>query len=88
MQVIYDKFIDSTIIKISKSLNVMMNCDKVLILDHGRIIEFGQPYQLIQNSKGHLRKLIEQTDSANMFELIRMAESNFCKQNLNKQKQR
>lgn len=80
MQVIYEKFVDSTIIKISPYVNVIMKCEKAIILDHGRVIEFGHPYQLIQNSKGHLRKLLELTEPAIMFNLIRIAESNFCKQ--------
>lgn len=54
-----------------------MKCDKAAVLDHGRLIELGHPYQLVQNSKGLLRARLEQTSYANMFNLIRLAESNF-----------
>lgn len=77
MQVIYDKFISSTIIKVSSCLSTIMKCDKAAVLDHGRLIELGHPYQLVQNSKGLLRARLEQTSYANMFNLIRLAESNF-----------
>lgn len=57
-----------------------MKCDKAALLDHGRLIEFGHPYQLVQDSKGKLRALLEQTSHANMFDLIRSAELNFYQQ--------
>ena len=48
-EVIRHKFKDSTVLTIAHRLNTIMDCDKVLILDGGRMVEFDKPEILIQN---------------------------------------
>ena len=48
-QVIRHKFKDSTVLTIAHRLNTIMDYDKVLILDGGRMVEFDKPEILIQN---------------------------------------
>ena len=48
-QVIRHKFKDSTVLTIAHRLNTIMDYDKVLILDGGRVVEFDKPEILIQN---------------------------------------
>lgn len=46
-----EKFKDATILMIAHKLNTIMNCDKVLILDHGQLLEFGD-LQTLKNKEG------------------------------------
>ena len=48
-EVIRHKFKDSTVLTIAHCLNTIMDYDKVLILDGGRMLEFDKPEILIQN---------------------------------------
>ena len=48
-EVIRHKFKDSTVRTIAHRLNTIMDYDKVLILDGGRMVEFDKPEILIQN---------------------------------------
>ena len=48
-EVIRDKFNDSTVLTIAHRLNTIMNYDKVLVLDGGRVVEFDKPDVLIRN---------------------------------------
>ncbi|KAL9978313.1 hypothetical protein ACROYT_G015813 [Oculina patagonica] len=45
--VIRDKFKDSTVLTIAHRLNTIMDYDKVLVLDGGRVVEFDKPQVLI-----------------------------------------
>ena len=48
-EVIRHKFKDSTVLTIAHRPNTIMDYDKVLILDGGRMVEFDKPEILIQN---------------------------------------
>ena len=47
--VIRHKFKDSTVLTIAHRLNTIMDYDKVLVLDSGRVVEFDKPEVLIRN---------------------------------------
>ena len=49
-EVIRHKFKDSTVLTIAHRLNTIMDYDKVLVLDGGRVVEFDNPDVLIRNS--------------------------------------
>ena len=48
-EVIRYKFRDSTVLTIAHRLNTIMDYDKVLVLDGGRVVEFDKPEVLIRN---------------------------------------
>ena len=48
-EVIRHKFKDSTVLTIAHRLNTIMDYDKVLVLDAGRVVEFDKPEVLIRN---------------------------------------
>ena len=48
-EVIRHKFKDSTVLTIAHRLNTIMDYDKVLVLDGGRVVEFDNPDLLIRN---------------------------------------
>ena len=47
-EVIRHKFTDSTVLTIAHRLNTIMDYDKVLVLDGGRVVEFDKPEMLIE----------------------------------------
>lgn len=55
-----------TVITIAHRLHSVMSCDKVLVLDAGRIVEFDEPNTLMENSNGFLFKMVAEDGFVNM----------------------
>jgi ABC-type multidrug transport system fused ATPase/permease subunit len=49
----------STIITIAHRLQTIVDYDRVLVLDKGEVVEFGHPWELIQNEEGMFRGMCE-----------------------------
>jgi len=52
---------DTTVLTIAHRLNTIMDSDRVMVLDKGRIVEFDKPVNLLQNSKSHFTSMVEAT---------------------------
>ncbi|CAL8268154.1 unnamed protein product [Lota lota] len=63
-QTIRDKFGDCTVLTIAHRLNTVIHCDRILVLEAGRIREFDEPYALLQNRDGALYQMVQQTGGA------------------------
>ena len=61
--VIRDKFKDSTVLTIAHRLNTIMDYDKVLVLNSGRVVEFDKPEVLIRNG-GLFAELVEHANQS------------------------
>ncbi|XP_044019437.1 probable multidrug resistance-associated protein lethal(2)03659 [Aphidius gifuensis] len=55
------KFTDCTVVTIAHRLNTVMDSDKILVMDAGRVVEFDRPQVLLQNSHGAFTNMINQT---------------------------
>ncbi|KAK6910984.1 hypothetical protein I203_105019 [Kwoniella mangroviensis CBS 8507] len=52
---------DVQMIVIAHRLMTVCGLDKILVLDHGKVIEFGTPYELMQKENGSFRELCKQS---------------------------
>ncbi|KAJ5304146.1 uncharacterized protein N7443_003806 [Penicillium atrosanguineum] len=71
---------DSTIITIAHRLQTIIDYDKVLVLDHGRVIEFDHPWTLITKEGGLFRSMCD--NSGNMDVLLDGAKRAFAAKRL------
>ncbi|CAG8493108.1 3116_t:CDS:10 [Racocetra fulgida] len=56
-ETIREEFKDSTLLYITHRIETIMDYDKILVLDNGKIVEFDNPYTLLQNPDSELRKI-------------------------------
>ncbi|KAG0155381.1 hypothetical protein PDIDSM_06070 [Penicillium digitatum] len=56
-RVIREKFCNHTILAVAHKLDTILDFDRIVVLDAGRIIENGEPYALLTEPKSHFSKL-------------------------------
>ncbi|KAG8034821.1 hypothetical protein G9C98_007897 [Cotesia typhae] len=61
---IRNKFKDCTVLTIAHRLNTIMDSDRVLVMDNGRIVEFDHPHLLLKNKDGYFSKMLSETGKA------------------------
>ncbi|CAM1332829.1 ABCC4 (predicted) [Pycnogonum litorale] len=52
-------FKECTVITIAHRLNSVINCNRVMVMDHGRIVEFAPPKDLLENRHSQLFKFAQ-----------------------------
>ncbi|CAD8162932.1 unnamed protein product [Paramecium octaurelia] len=81
-QIIKDKFNDCTILTIAHRLNTIADYDRVLVLEDGKVLEQGHPYELLVqnpkistyiNSDSTFAKMVLQTGSKNSSQIYGIA---------------
>ncbi|CAI6360542.1 unnamed protein product [Macrosiphum euphorbiae] len=76
---IRNKFRFCTVLTIAHRLNTIMDSDKVLVMDFGKIIEFDHPYSLLKNTDGFFYKMVEETGKDTAYCLHSVASESFTK---------
>lgn len=61
-----------TVITIAHRLRTLMECDKILVLDHGNVLEFDTPLTLMRRETSSFRDLCRRSGEETI--LLRMAE--------------
>lgn len=72
-QTIRTKFENFTVLTVAHRLHTVMDCDRILVMESGRIAEIGQPHELLKNTNGHLRKLVDKTGESTSKVLEKLA---------------
>ena len=54
-----DIFADCTILTIAHRVNTIIDYDRVLVLDHGSVLEFDSPDELLRNPNSTFKSLVE-----------------------------
>jgi ATP-binding cassette subfamily C (CFTR/MRP) protein 4 len=63
-KVIREKFINCTTLTIAHRLDTVMDCDRIMMLRKGELIEFNEPHVLLQDPSSYLSKLVNHTGPA------------------------
>jgi len=74
-ETIRTKFNHCTVLTIAHRLNTVIDSDKILVMDKGRCIEFGTPYQLLNgdNNSSIFLGMVKQTGITNFSQLMSLA---------------
>ncbi len=75
------KFHSCTIVTIAHRLNTIADYDTVIVMEKGKVVEHGPPFQLLTNSpsdttitrKGLFAEMVQSTGQANSREIFRLA---------------
>lgn len=61
-ELITENFKDSTVLVVAHRLNTIINSDKVLVLDEGRVKEYDAPDALMKNPQSDFAKLLQELE--------------------------
>ncbi|KAH7910707.1 hypothetical protein BJ138DRAFT_73634 [Hygrophoropsis aurantiaca] len=61
---------DVTQIIIAHRLHTIIDADKIMVLDAGRLVEFGSPRELLQNDNGVLRALVDESGDKDVLYML------------------
>ncbi|KAH8334357.1 hypothetical protein KR059_009145 [Drosophila kikkawai] len=79
---IRNKFKECTVLTIAHRLNTIMDSDKVLVMDAGRVVEFGSPYELLtETSTKVFHGMVMQTGKSSFDHLLKVAHDASLKKN-------
>eukprot|EP00474_Spongospora_subterranea_P010231 CRZ10689.1 hypothetical protein [Spongospora subterranea] len=75
-----ENFADCTVLTIAHRLNTIIESDKILFMDQGRVAEFDRPSTLLNDENSAFYGLVAQTGPDSARKLTQMAQSKFARQ--------
>ena len=76
---IWDKFGHCTVLTIAHRLDTIIDSDRVLVLQHGKLVEFDHPHRLLDNNpEGHFGSMVDATGPAQASALRSNAEAAYA----------
>ncbi|GAB6023497.1 hypothetical protein CHUAL_008275 [Chamberlinius hualienensis] len=72
--VLRKRFHDCTILIIAHRLDTIIDVDRVMVLHEGRLLEFDEPFHLLQNEESSFSKLVSQTGKIATARLMNLAQ--------------
>ncbi|XP_023228577.1 multidrug resistance-associated protein 4-like [Centruroides sculpturatus] len=76
-KIIREKFKSCTVLTIAHRLHTIIDSDRVLVLDTGKLEAFDSPYALLKNVNGIFYNLVKKTGVTSMNELLKIAKEKY-----------
>ncbi|XP_069746450.1 ATP-binding cassette sub-family C member 4 isoform X3 [Narcine bancroftii] len=70
---IREKFELCTVLTIAHRLNTIIDSDRILVLEKGRVAEYGEPYILLENKNGFFCKMVQHLGKTEALTLTKIA---------------
>ena len=71
---IKSEFRDSTILTIAHRLNTIIQYDKILSLKYGKVVEYGEPSDLLRDNTSYFRQLVVENGEEFYKQMLQLAD--------------